>query len=250
MEANWKGLYHLNRLSRKDNQEARRLFERAIELEPGVGWSYAFLGNTYLLELANGWSSDSGLVERAEELGRRAVEVDGSLPAGHVTLAGVHIYRERPEAAVIEAERGIELAPNDAGAHAIRGVALAQAGRFLEASRSIKRALRLNPQPDSLLLMFTAYVNYGAARKEQAIELMERVRTATPENVTIRTMLAVLYEQAGRHADAQTAIREGLAVRPDLTAEQALALIPGFETLVGPEEFAEAPGLLRTAGLP
>ena len=127
---------------------------------------------------------------------------------------------------------------------------MVRVGRFLEASRSIKRALRLNPRPGSTLLMFTAYVNYGAGRKDQAIELMERIRTTTPENVTIRVMLALLYEQARRHQDAQAAVREALALRPDLTTEEVIRLVPGFATIVSPEEFAEAPGLLRAAGIP
>ncbi len=58
------------------------------------------------------------------------------------------------------------------------------------------------------------------------------------------------YEREGRHEEAQTAVREVLLVVPDLTVERALQLVPGWEDLLGPEEFARTPDALRTAGLP
>ncbi len=58
------------------------------------------------------------------------------------------------------------------------------------------------------------------------------------------------YEREGRHAEAQTAVREILRVVPDLTVERAMQLVPGWEDLLGPEDFARFPDDLRTAGLP
>ena len=45
-------------------------------------------------------------------------------------------------------------------------------------------------------------------------------------------------------------MREILLVVPDLTVERAMQLIPGWENLLGPEDFARFPDDLRTAGLP
>ena len=41
-----------------------------------------------------------------------------------------------------------------------------------------------------------------------------------------------------------------LRVRPDLTAESAMELMPGLEHILSPEEFAQFRGDLRAAGLP
>ncbi len=91
-------------MSREDLEEARRLFERAIELEPEAASPYAFLGFTYLLELTQGWSADAALLDRGEALGRRAVELDPFDAFGHVTLAFASFYRDRPERTIAEAE--------------------------------------------------------------------------------------------------------------------------------------------------
>ncbi|MEE8571763.1 MAG: adenylate/guanylate cyclase domain-containing protein, partial [Gemmatimonadota bacterium] len=42
-----RGLAHFNRFTRKDNDEARRLFEQAIELDPGYLQARSMLGATY-----------------------------------------------------------------------------------------------------------------------------------------------------------------------------------------------------------
>jgi hypothetical protein len=68
--------------------------------------------------------------------------------------------------------------------------------------------------------------------------------------VIARVVLTAFYEQDGRHGDAQAAARESLGVIPDLTTERAMQLIPGLETIAGPEEFSRYPDYLRTAGLP
>jgi hypothetical protein len=77
-----------------------------------------------------------------------------------------------------------------------------------------------------------------------------RVVDAPGDNVIVRVGLARFYEREGRHEEAQIAVREILGVTPDLTAERAMQLIPGWEELLGPEEFALSPDDLRAAGLP
>ncbi len=143
----------------------------------------------------------------------------------------------------------IELNPNVAFAHALLGMALAQEGQLIEATQSIQRASRLNPLPDNTLLMIRASVNFAAGRRQQAIELLEQVRVANPDNIISRIALAASYEQDGRHEDASAAVQEVLSVTPDLTVERAMSLIPSLETTVSAQEFAEYPHYLRKAGL-
>ena len=141
-------------------------------------------------------------------------------------------------------------APNDAGTHAFRGIAMARLGRFLEATRSIRQALRLDPHPTPGLLMVTSYVNWGAGRIREGVELLEQVRSANRDNVLARLGLVAYYEREGRHEEAQTVVGEILLVVPDLTVERAMQLIPGWEDLLGPQDFARAPNDFRAAGLP
>ncbi len=132
--------------------------------------------------------------------------------------------------------------------HAIRGLALAQDGRFVDATRSIKQALRINPRGSTPLLTAVAYVNLGAGRRREAVELLEQVRAANPDKIISRVGLAAVYEQEGRHEDASAAVREILLVTPDLTVERAIKLIH-WESIFPAQEFAQVPDNLGKAGL-
>ncbi len=56
VDALWNGIYHSNRLTRKDLAEARRLGERAIELDPNFAEAHALLGIVNSGMHGNGWS--------------------------------------------------------------------------------------------------------------------------------------------------------------------------------------------------
>jgi adenylate cyclase len=244
-EASWKGVSHMMQLTREDTEKARRLFERAIEADPGYAPSYAFLGNTYVIEFSSGWSRDPALLERAEELGRRSIEIDSSWPAGHLTLAFVNLLRGNLSEAVAGTDRAIERAPSVPWPHMFRGLALSQQGRMLEATRSIRRALRISPRGPTPLLLSVALVNLAAGRTEDAVELMEQVRSANRDNLTARIALAAYYEHEGRHDEASATVGEIKRVRPDLTADEAIEIVPGLERIM-----SSVLGDLRKAGLP
>jgi adenylate cyclase len=250
VDALWKGIFHLTRATRKDNEEAARLFERAIELDPSFATAHAALGNTYQQQRAAGWSSDPNLLDRAEELGRRAIELDPSGAEGDITIAWVNLLRGNSAEAIAAADRAIERAPNLEFAHAARGLALGQEARFLEATRSIRQALRLNPRAPTGLLVSVAFVNYGAGRREEAVEMWERVLEASPDLITPRIPLAAHYEQEGQHDRASAMVEQILRVRTDFTVQQAIDLLPGLERAIGSARFAQYKEALRKAGLP
>jgi adenylate cyclase len=250
-EITWKANYHWVRVTREDNQKARHLYERALELDPVFAPAHAWLGGTYWAEFGNGWSRDPKLIDRAEELGRRAIALDPLHPSGHMTVGWAHWLRGEMAEAIAAAERAIEVAPSFEGGHVLRGVALARQGRLIEAARSIRQALRLSPRsPFQAVLLSVAYVNFAAGRREEGADFLERARAASPDSLIPRVALAAHYEQEGQHAKAAAVVREMLRVVPDLTAEQAMDLIPGLERTVSSEELAQFPDTLRKAGLP
>jgi adenylate cyclase len=250
-EVTWKAAYHLFRTTREDNQKARHLFERAVELDPGLAPAHAWLGGTYWSEFAAGWSRDPKLLDRAEELGRRAIALDPLHPLGYVTVGWAHYLRGELAEAIAAAERAIEVAPSFEVGHALRGIALVREGRLIEATPSIRQALRLSPRsPLPGVLISVAYVNFAAGRREEGVDFLERTRAASPDSLIPRVALAAYYEQEGQHAKAAAVVQEMLRVVPDLTAERAMELIPGVERTVSSEELAQFPDNLRKAGLP
>ena len=95
-----------------------------------------------------------------------------------------------------------------------------------------------------------ASVNFGAGRREKAVEQLERVRTANPDHISSRALLAAYYEREGLHDKASAAVAEILRVVPGFTVERARVMFQNSENAVGPQEFAAYMEALRKAGLP
>jgi predicted Zn-dependent protease len=128
--------------------------------------------------------------------------------------------------------------------------ALAAVGRSGEAVESIQRAVRLNPRRPSGLVIMLAFVHFAAGQSQDAIELFERGRESNPDLILARVGLAVEYERAGRHAEAQQAVREILETNPQITTDAVARLIPGLHSIFNEAELENLKTGLRRAGLP
>ena len=207
-------------------------------------------GGTSHLPVPTAMPEGTGRVHGISSGPGRAIELDPGFVQGYAVVGWVAFLRDDIDAAVAAADRAIELSPSFVVGHALRGMALARQGRLLDATRSVRRSLRLSPRaPISVVLISMAYVNLAADRRQEGIEFMEKARTLAPEVLPARVALATLYEQDGAHAKARAEVDEILRIRPDLTVDSALEMLP-VASMLGAEEFAAYPGLLRAAGLP
>jgi adenylate cyclase len=242
-EAVSKGYAHFYRFTRKDNEEARRLAQRALELDPEYANAVALLAGTYSVEYGTAWNLDRGLLDRAREMAQRAIELDPGTPSPYIVLASFHLQQGAPELAADYARQAIETAPNRADGHIFLGFAMIQQGRPLEGLPSLRRSLRLDPRISPL----RAVIHHLTGRSEEAVKLWERAREANPDSVPPRISLIRHYVSAGRLAEAHPIVSEILAINPGLTAEVLARHGIGRP----PED--EVPALvasLRRAGLP
>jgi len=250
VESLWRGYYHMRQLTHNDLLAARSLFEGAIEADPNLGMAYGLLAGTYTQEHTQGWSLAPDHLDRAYQLASEGAKLDPNAGACHGILGVVAISRGNWREAVKHEDRAIELDPCMTWPHALRGIALAQGRQRLEASRSIKRALRLDPHPPHGLLMALAYINYGAGRKAEAIELMEKVRRENADNILVRVGLTAYHQREGDKAYARELTRQILEINPDMTIEVAMELIPTLKAIHPRSEFVRYVGDLAAAGLP
>jgi TolB-like protein/class 3 adenylate cyclase/Tfp pilus assembly protein PilF len=246
-DAYLKGQRHFYRFTRADHESARGLLERAVDEDPGSAPALSLLAGTYLLEYGFGWNLDAVLLDRAEALVERALEIDPLASEAHTARAGIHLWRGRSEDAVAEAERAVQLSPNSDRCYAMRGAALAADGRYLEAARSLQMALRLNPRAPAPYWLLLAYLNQRAGRGDDALRFLERVREASPDDLLARTELAIHYAGAGQPEDARSVVEEMIRVNPQLTARSAAEL---RSRAFRRDDTEEAVAALQQAGLP
>lgn len=87
----------------------------------------------------------------------------------------------------------------------LRGAAEEQLGDELAAVAAYGQALALRDDPD--LRLHRAVLMARSGSQAQALAEAERVRDANPGEVLARSLLADLYEQAGRRAEAEAELR-------------------------------------------
>jgi adenylate cyclase len=232
------------RFTPEANREARRLYEKAIELDPDYARAYASLAWTYLTEHSERWADpEEQPLERALEVARRGVMVNPASHSNHLALGQVCISKGLHEEALEALETAIALNPNDADGYVFLAEALSYAGRPDQAIDLIGKAQRLNPAVPRWYTWELGTAFYVARRYEDAVAALRKGR---PLVAMAYRWLAVAYAQLGREQEAKAAAEEYLRRTPDFSLARHLELMP-FQHAEDRDHYAEG---LRKAGLP
>jgi adenylate cyclase len=232
------------RFTPEDNREARRLYEKAIELDPDYARAYASLAWTYLTEHSERWAgAEDQPLERALEYARQGVTVNRASHSNHLVLGQVCLSKGLHDEALEALETAIALNPNDADGYAFLARALAFAGRPDEAIELVERAQRLNPASPRWYAWHLGMALYVARRYDDAVAAF---RKTTPLGDVAYRWLAAAYGQLGREQEAKAAAAEYLKLTPDFSIGRHLQILH-FRRAEDREHYAE--GLCK-AGLP
>ena len=203
-----------NKITRSSNAEARKMFQKAIELDPEYATAYVYLGWTYQTAVSYGWTEfPVAALQRSHDLAQKALSIEESSDA-HTLLGTGYRYRGQLELAAEQLDKAIELNPNDSISHAYRGSNLAYLGRTDEAMQSLETAHRFNPNMTSGSLMHLGLAYYLKGRYEDAVRHLERSVGKYPQEVFLHIALAAAYAQVGRSADAEREVQIVMKLHP------------------------------------
>ena len=229
------------RFTPDDNLAARRLYERAIALDPDYARAYAGLAWTHLQEA---WTSGSEEArDKALGCARKGVQINPSSHSNYLTLGQVCLSKGMTDQAVDAMERGVELNPNDSDGLSFLATALCMLGKPDEALARCGEAARMNPGSRPGGRADTAMFHFVARRYVESIEAAEGL--ADPPASTILWRAASLA-RLGRKGEARKAIAD---LRRRVDAGEVLAyayFLRGFKHDEDRDHYSEA---LRRAGL-
>jgi tetratricopeptide (TPR) repeat protein len=155
----------------------------ATRLDPKFAAAHAYLSMAYTWQgfLATGKQFDSR--KSAQEEARHALELDPTLPEGHLAMA-VYLYRGAPdiEQAAKEFKIAIGGLPNDAIAYQNFGLLRRYQGRWEEADELFGRAAALDPQGPSVWIHILALIALG--REDEAMKALAAASKANPQEVS------------------------------------------------------------------
>jgi adenylate cyclase len=213
---------HYQIMSKEEQSLARQLAEEAIALDPQYSAAYSFLAAvTYNEVILGTYKNPREGLERAVELGKKAVALDDSSSHAHAGLSFPYVFLREHEKGLSEAEKAVSLEPNSAWAHHALGSALYFSGRFEEAIAIFKKSLRLSPIPvtsNVLALLGNAYRLLG--QYEEAASTYKKVlQLYGPHHLTGHLWLAVTYTLMGREKEAHAEAAEVMRIDPKFSVE-------------------------------
>ncbi len=116
-EAHHRGLWHMYRYRKADNEQARHFFEKALQLDPTFSRAYAGLSFTHFQNAFQNWGERKSSIGEAYESAAQGIMADERDPAAHWAMGRALWLREQHDEAVSELTRSIELSPNFALGH-------------------------------------------------------------------------------------------------------------------------------------
>jgi adenylate cyclase len=224
--------------------EARKMFEKAVELDPNYADAYASLGFLDWVAYAWQWDRTAGVLGRATALASKAIALDHSNSLAYQVRGWVAATQARREQALGDAERAVLVDPNSAGAWAARAdINSILGGEPQNTLIYVQRAKRLDPRhPETGCLQEgSAYNSMG-----RYAEAIEALKICEQNNPWSHLGLVVAYSKLGRQQEAQAEAAEILRVSPGFTLEKLRQTIPRDWRNPGERQFLAD---LRKAGI-
>jgi tetratricopeptide (TPR) repeat protein len=238
-------------------QEARRDFERALELDSRSSGARIGLAAILSTKLADSWSPVlQEDIPQAEQLLREALETSSvsNQAVAHFTLGILRQMQTRLPEAQKEFEIALSLDSNNARSYFHRGETLLYLGQPAAAIPSLEKAIQLDPNAPNAAFAHWALgtCQLLLGRVDQAIDLL---RTALDTNARVWVPYFYLAGAHGLQGDlekARSALAESIGLRP---AIRSLARMRAQNSwLINPQYWALQEKTLnvglRQAGLP
>lgn len=212
-----RGVAALDEVTKEGNLQARKYFERAIDLDPNDSRSYAGMAYCLFRYVFDGFAEagDEGS-EQIIKFARRAVALDDADALAHHTLALSTLYFSADHGlAIAEGARAVALNPSFSQAHVPLGNALSFSGKPEQGIAHLEEALRLNPE-DVRSWAYWTYLGEAYLNNRDYERAVECARRGLERKWAAYSyfVLASALGHLDRADDARAALAECLRIQP------------------------------------
>jgi non-specific serine/threonine protein kinase len=235
------GMYQARTWSEEGIRKAVNLLGQAAAVDPGYALSYSGLSYALAMMGFYGFVPAREAFPKSRAAAQRALELDATLGEPHIALsmAAMHVDHNL-EAALREARRAVELAPELAIAYHNLALSLNLQGRRAEALAPIRKAVELDPLTplfqahlawilhcnghdeealqqlhstleihpnDYYVLRILVYVCHTARRGDLAVKTGEQIAALPHSRMINQGLLGFAYASAGRRDDAERVLQ-------------------------------------------
>ncbi|HTI01166.1 MAG TPA: BTAD domain-containing putative transcriptional regulator [Acidisoma sp.] len=223
-EAHHRGLWHMYRFNRADNERAQHFFETAVALDPTFSRAHAGLSFTHFQNAFQGWNERAAEIDRAFAAAGQSLMADDRDPAAHWAMGRALWLRGHQDQSVAEVETAVDLSPNFAIAHYTLAFIHCQGGDPEAAIRFSDHSRRLSPFDPLLFAMLgaraMALVRLG--RFEEAADWALKASARPNAHPHIQAIAAYSLALAGRLDEARVQLGVVHTTRPHYSIEDFL----------------------------
>ncbi|MBZ5720425.1 MAG: winged helix-turn-helix domain-containing protein [Acidobacteriia bacterium] len=195
------GLFHYEKNTEKDLQEAIGDFQKAIAKDSSYAAPYAGMADTYA-ELGIFYWPPPQAMPQAKAAALKALELDPNLSEAHVSLGSVYYFYEWDWAAAErEAQRSLALNRSNAYARDLLAAYYGTVGRFDDSLRELQQARDLAPR-SAEILGDTVFWVFMSRNYDLAIANGQAVTAFEPDNAFAQVFLGMAYAKEGHVPEA------------------------------------------------
>ena len=199
--------------------QARLHFENAIELDPTLSDSHAYLAILGASHLVQRISKDPE--KTLDEMlfhGRKAEALNPENPLALLGISVAHFFRGIHPTALDHAQRAVQFNPSFAMSHLFLGLAEVHSGEYQQGESSILKAFELSPA-DQDLMHFHGVLYFaclGQEKYEEALEAIDKALLRHPDVGHHLGFRAAVLGHLERGSEAKAALDRYLTLRPNL----------------------------------
>jgi TolB-like protein/Flp pilus assembly protein TadD len=241
--------WHVNKLTKLDNESAERILAAAIVRAPRFAPAHSTRAACLLSNVLHAWTeSIAATIAAAHDSARIAVSLDAGDANALAAMGIASLFARKHEHALEYLNRAIRLNPNLAAAHGYLAAVHGSMGNSEAASAAAERAIRISPLDPARPLWFAgkgigAFIN---GRYDDVIAICQEVLREHPNFGSALRQLAAAYAMKGDMTHAALAMDQLLQRMPALTVTKVRQIVPVMDT-GAQERWLDG---LRKAGLP
>jgi adenylate cyclase len=239
----------LNAYRTDDLPEVMRLGQRAIDLDPEYAAAWVLLSwcNSHIKEDTTRSKKEREQANRAVlDCAQRALEYDPYCAEAYASLGIYHLDLGEHEAAIENANKSVELAPNHADNIAISAAILNKCGEPELAAERMRKAMRLSPVHPVWFLHILGQASRLARKNDEAIEAYRMLVNRQPDALVAHISLATIFGELNQLENAKASASEVLRINPNFSIRNYVDDLSYSD----PAELIRFEEGLRKAGLP
>ena len=223
-EAHHRGLWHMYRFNKSDNEQAQHLFQLAVRLDPTFARAHAGLPFTHFQNVFQNWAPRGPETERAFEAAGQSLMADDRDPAAHWAMGRALWLRGLHDQSIKELEQTVDLSPSFALGHYTLSFVQSQAGDPAAAISASDHSRHLSPFDPLLFAMLgtraMALVRMG--RFDEAADWGVKAASRPNAHAHILAIAAFSLALAGRLDEARAHFAAIRRTRPDYRVDDLL----------------------------